>query len=148
MALANNPPLLLADEPTGELDSHTGDQIFDLFADLNRQFGVTIVIVTHDDHIAERVPRVVTIRDGRISTETYNRVETPVSGAPRTVRHEFAVVDRSGRLQIPRELREAAHLGAHVRVALGDGDVIISRDTLRQEDGGDAEDAPMTGGAP
>ncbi len=145
VALANNPPLLLADEPTGELDSHTGDQIFDLFADLNRRFGVTLVVVTHDDHIAERVPRVVTIRDGRISTETYNRVETPVSGAPRTVRHEFAVVDRSGRLQIPRELREAARLGAHVRVTLDDGQVVISRDTIQQEDGGDDDEPRMSG---
>ena len=128
VALANNPPLLLADEPTGELDSHTGDQIFDLFTDLNRRFGVTVVIVTHDDHIADRVPRVVTIRDGRIATETYDRVETPVSGAPRTVRHEFAVVDRTGRLQIPKELREAARLGNHVSVRLDDGRVTISRD--------------------
>ncbi|PZC50299.1 MAG: ABC-type lipoprotein export system, ATPase component [Chloroflexi bacterium] len=128
VALANNPPLLLADEPTGELDSHTGDQIFDLFTDLNHRFGVTVVIVTHDDHIADRVPRVVTIRDGRIATETYNRVETPVSGAPRTVRHEFAVVDRTGRLQIPKELREAARLGNHVSVRLDDGRVTISRD--------------------
>ena len=64
-------------------------------------------------------------------------METPVSGAPRTVRHEFAVVDRSGRLQIPRELREAARLGAHVVVALDDGQVVISRDTLQQESSGE-----------
>ena len=146
VALANDPPLLLADEPTGELDSHTGDQIFDLFTDLNRRFGVTVVIVTHDDRIAERIPRVVTIRDGRIATETYNRVETPVSGSPRTVRHEFAVLDRSGRLQIPRELREAARLGDHVSVRLDDGRVTISRDSDPSERGRvDAE--PGGGGA-
>ena len=129
VALANRPPLLLADEPTGELDTYTGDEIFALFADLNREFGVTIVVVTHDDHIAQRVPRVVTIRDGRIATETYNLVEAPVSGAPRTVRREYAVVDRTGRLQIPRDLRDAARLGDHVRVELDDGRVTISRDS-------------------
>ena len=131
VALASQPPLLLADEPTGELDSRTGDQIFDLFAGLNQRFGVTVVIVTHDESIADRVPRVVTIRDGRMATETYNLVEAPIDGAPRTVRREFAVVDRSGRLQIPRELREAAKLGDHVRVELQDGRVTISHDPAR-----------------
>ena len=128
VALANEPPLLLADEPTGELDTRTGDQIFDLFADLNRRFGVTIVIVTHDEGITDRVPRVVMIRDGRIATEIFNAIGEPVSGAPEMVRREYAVVDSTGRLQIPKELRDAAGLGNHVQVELQDGHVTISRE--------------------
>lgn len=127
VALANQPPLLLADEPTGELDTRTGDEIFELFADLNGRFGVTVVVVTHDEGIVQRIPRVVTIRDGRIASETYNLIEAPVGGAPRTVRRKYAVVDRSGRVQLPKELREAAKLGDHVHVELDDGRVIISR---------------------
>ena len=133
VALANEPALLLADEPTGELDTRTGDQIFDLFADLNRDFGVTIVIVTHDERITERVPRVVTIRDGRIATEIFSSAGASATGAADAVRREYAVVDSTGRLQIPKELREAAGLGSHVQVELEDGRVTISRDP---DDGG------------
>ena len=128
VALANAPALLLADEPTGELDSRTGDQIFDLFADLNQRFGVTIVIVTHDDGIVERMPRVVTIRDGRIATEIFGSGGVLARGTPGTVRREYAVVDTTGRLQIPKDVREAAGLGSHVQVELEDGRVTISRD--------------------
>ncbi len=127
VALANEPPLLLADEPTGELDTRTGDQIFDLFADLNRRFGVTIVIVTHDEGITDRVPRVVMIRDGRIATEIFNSTGAPVSSAADVLRREYAVVDHSGRIQIPKELRDAAGLGSHVQMDLKDGRVTISR---------------------
>ena len=75
VALANQPPLLLADEPTGELDTHTSEEIFDLFASLNSELGVTVIIVTHDPAIAARVDRVVAIRDGRIATETFRHLE-------------------------------------------------------------------------
>jgi ABC-type lipoprotein export system ATPase subunit len=63
-ALANNPQLLLADEPTGALDSKTGVQILDLLKDLNRQ-GATIVVVTHDESVAKRAQRILRMRDGR-----------------------------------------------------------------------------------
>ena len=101
VALANNPPLLLADEPTGELDSATADDVFRVLTDLNRDIGVTIVIVTHDREITRRVDRVVAMRDGRTSTEIVRRAA--FARDQHSVADEFAVVDRSGRLQIPRE---------------------------------------------
>jgi putative ABC transport system ATP-binding protein len=65
-ALANSPPLLLADEPTGNLDSRSGSDILDLFDQLHREFGVTLIVITHSAEVARRARRVITIRDGRI----------------------------------------------------------------------------------
>ncbi len=73
VALANEPKILLADEPTGELDSATALLIYELLNDLNRQFGLTTLIVSHDPGIARHVHRVVAIRDGRLATETCAR---------------------------------------------------------------------------
>jgi putative ABC transport system ATP-binding protein len=69
-ALANRPPLLLADEPTGNLDSHSGEEILDLFDQLHREQGETLVVITHSAEVAQRAQRVVEIRDGRIVKET------------------------------------------------------------------------------
>lgn len=69
-SLINNPSLLLADEPTGALDSHTGDETMRLFQQLNREQGITIVIVTHDAHVAQYAGRAIHIRDGLIEHET------------------------------------------------------------------------------
>jgi putative ABC transport system ATP-binding protein len=74
-ALANDPPLLLADEPTGNLDSHTADDVLELFAELNRE-GRTIVVVTHERDIRSIVGREVTLRDGRIVAEEKVAAET------------------------------------------------------------------------
>jgi len=68
-ALVNNPALLLADEPTGNLDSHTGHEILELLSDLNRHEGRTIVIVSHDPSVTEHASRTVYLQDGRISDE-------------------------------------------------------------------------------
>ncbi|MCA9668008.1 MAG: ABC transporter ATP-binding protein [Myxococcales bacterium] len=65
-ALSNQPSLLLADEPTGNLDSKAREATLGLFDELHKQTGVTLVVVTHDDSIAERTPRVIRIADGRI----------------------------------------------------------------------------------
>jgi ABC-type lipoprotein export system ATPase subunit len=69
IALANNPKILLADEPTGAVDSRTAAQILDVFRELNSTMGLTVVIVTHDQQISRKVDRVIAIRDGRTSSE-------------------------------------------------------------------------------
>jgi len=66
-ALAFHPPVLLADEPTGNLDSHTGQEILRLIRDLHERLGATILIVTHDTGVAESCPRMITLRDGRVA---------------------------------------------------------------------------------
>ena len=65
-ALVNNPALILADEPTGNLDSKTGDEIIDILKNLNKEFGVTVILVTHEHDIADRTKRRIYIKDGRI----------------------------------------------------------------------------------
>ncbi|MER6091840.1 ABC transporter ATP-binding protein [Streptomyces bluensis] len=117
VALANAPKVLLADEPTGELDSHTGEQIFAAFRTANEHLGTTIVIVTHDQAVAGEVRRTVAIRDGRTSTEVLRRTEIDAAtGQEAVVAREYATLDRAGRLQLPAEYTEA--LGMRDRVAL------------------------------
>jgi putative ABC transport system ATP-binding protein len=67
--LANDPVLLLADEPTGALDTKTGEEIMELFVDLHKRRGMTVVLVTHDPRVAERAERLIRIRDGRIASD-------------------------------------------------------------------------------
>lgn len=123
VALANDPPLLLADEPTGELDSATADEVFQVFRHLNSDTGVTIVVVTHDREITARVDRVVAMRDGRTSTELVRHVQF-ARGAGETI-EEFAVVDHSGRLQIPREYLDQLGIERRARVDYVDGHVEV-----------------------
>ncbi|MQC16711.1 MAG: ABC transporter ATP-binding protein [Chloroflexi bacterium] len=123
VALANNPPLLLADEPTGELDSATADEVFDVLERLNIETGVTVVIVTHDREITNRVDRVVAMRDGRTSTEIVRRVQ--FARQERARLDEFAVVDRSGRLQIPREYIDQLSIGRRARITISDDHVEV-----------------------
>ena len=76
-ALVLDPKLLLADEPTGNLDSATSDAIHDLFFQINRQHGTTIVVVTHNAAFAESMPRVVRMRDGKVETDDVGRNQRP-----------------------------------------------------------------------
>ncbi|MFF0185857.1 ABC transporter ATP-binding protein [Streptomyces sp. NPDC005244] len=117
VALANAPAVLLADEPTGELDSHTAERIFSAFRTANERLGTTIVIVTHDQAVASEVRRTVAIRDGRTSTEVLRRTEVDAAtGQEAVVAREYAMLDRAGRLQLPADHTRA--LGMRDRVAL------------------------------
>ncbi|HZG56307.1 ABC transporter ATP-binding protein [Paenibacillus sp.] len=128
IALANRPPLLLADEPTGSVDSRTSDQIMGVFRALNRELGVTIVIVTHDLALAKQVDRVVAIRDGMTSSEWLRKADAAQGAgsaeagadegglAGRSAHVEYAVLDKAGRLQVPREFLD--RLGATDKVVL------------------------------
>ncbi len=134
VALANNPPLLLADEPTGELDAISADQVYEVFRTLNRRYRVTVVIVTHDPDIAARVDRVVTIRDGRTSSELFRRVEMR-AGRPEIVHDEYVLVDAAGRLQIPRAYLERLSIAERARLLLGEDRIEVLPDRHAREEG-------------
>jgi ABC-type lipoprotein export system ATPase subunit len=118
VALANQPDVLLADEPTGELDTDTSSEIFELMRRVNREVGMTVVIVTHDPLVSEQVQRTVAIRDGRTATETLRRTSISDDGDHEVIAEEFAVLDRAGRLQLPRAHVEALELERRVRLRL------------------------------
>jgi ABC-type lipoprotein export system ATPase subunit len=118
VALANAPEVVLADEPTGELDTATSHDVFELLRRVNEQVGTTIVIVTHDPVVSEQVQRTVAIRDGRTSTETLRRTEMGDDGDHRAISEEFAVLDRAGRLQLPKQHIATLELRDRVRLRL------------------------------
>jgi putative ABC transport system ATP-binding protein len=128
VALANEPRVLLADEPTGELDTATSAEVFAALRDLNRRLGVTVVVVTHDPGVSGQVERTVAIRDGRTSTEVLRRTATDADGDTHVIAEEYAVMDRAGRVQVPREYREALALTRRVRLALEADHVAIHPD--------------------
>ncbi len=138
IALANNPKLLLADEPTGAVDTKTAAQILDVFRELNIKMGLTVVIVTHDQQVSRKVDRVVAIRDGRTSSEFIRRrsykeeieamesqMDLPVQ--EQDTHEELAVLDRAGRLQIPREYLERLGMSGakKVKVELEDDRIVL-----------------------
>ncbi|GAA4263328.1 ABC transporter ATP-binding protein [Dactylosporangium darangshiense] len=131
VALANQPRVLLADEPTGELDTDTAAEVFAVLRDVNRRFGVTVVVVTHDPAVSGQVERTVAIRDGRTSSEVLRRTATDAAGDSHVIAEEYAVMDRAGRIQIPRDFREALALTRRVRLALEPDHVTIRPDTDR-----------------
>jgi ABC-type lipoprotein export system ATPase subunit len=118
VALANQPQVLLADEPTGELDSETAEGVFAALRTVNAELGVTVLIVTHDDMVSQHVRRTIAIRDGRISTEVLRRTQTDEHGREAEVAQEYSVLDRAGRLQLPSEFVGALGLQDRVRLAL------------------------------
>ena len=125
VALANRPGLLLADEPTGELDSATSEEVFAALRLANEQLGCTVVLVTHDEYVASHSRRTVAIRDGRTSSETLLRTETDAVGTQREVRDEYAVLDRVGRLQLPRAYTDALAMHRRVRLHLAEDHVAV-----------------------
>jgi len=118
VALANKPAVLLADEPTGELDSDSADQVFGALRAANAELGVTILVVTHDPQVSAQVRRTIAIRDGRISTEVLRRTTVDDRGEASDVAQEYSVLDRAGRLQIPRDFIESLGMRDRVLLAL------------------------------
>lgn len=150
VALANSPSLLLADEPTGEVDSITAQEIMDMLRKVNQELGQTIILVTHDTAVAERVDRTLAMRDGRTSSETIRRDSVPTAvqqmpapplpivqnerpartssiiGLSLDSHRELVLVDRAGRLQLPKEALELIPANSRAEV-LVDGDQVILR---------------------
>jgi peptide/nickel transport system ATP-binding protein len=115
VALANNPQLLLADEPTGQLDSDSAEKMFNALREINRLYNTTIIIVTHDPEVAARVDRVVGIRDGRTSTEI-RRERNHADGS--VLEEEWVILDRTGRMQIPQVYVDALAMRGRVKARL------------------------------
>ena len=133
ISLANHPKLLLADEPTGSVDAKTGAYILDVLRTINRETGLTTVIVTHDPLLAKKVNRVVAIRDGKISSERImkqsylNRLQDIDSFTDvQDVQDEYAVLDRAGRLQIPKDMLERLEVsGNRLKIGVHDGKIVL-----------------------
>ncbi len=116
IALANEPKILLADEPTGSVDIQTADYILDVFREVNRSLNTTIIIVTHDINLSKKVNRVVSIQDGKISSELhakndYRQKMDQIAAFDDDTHEEFTILDRANRLQLPQEMLEK--LGVH-----------------------------------
>lgn len=127
IALANEPRVLLADEPTGSVDSQTAMHIYEVFKRLNQELKQTIIVVTHDVSLSRHVQRVAAIRDGKISSEKILRedFEQRLREAGQAAdwhyeeetQEEYAIVDRSGRVQLPGEMLD--------RLELADNKVLV-----------------------
>ena len=141
VALANNPKILLADEPTGAVDSKTSNDIQDLFRKLNRELNITIIIVTHDNNLANKVDRVIMISDGKISTEKVMKQEYRQKMATlerdalgeiidkdkNNSHEEYSLLDKANRVQLSKDiLSEAGIDSKKVVISVENGKVVIS----------------------
>ncbi|NSW53691.1 MAG: ABC transporter ATP-binding protein [Anaerolineae bacterium] len=139
VALINQPTILLADEPTGELDSTLAQQMFTTLRKLQQELNLTIVVVSHDIEIARFVDRVVTIRDGRVATETLKQNngyyqageaqqtqgDAQVLEQPEHVYEELAIFDSAGSIHIPDEYRMRLGIKRRARIELLEDGIMI-----------------------
>jgi len=153
IGLANDPPLLLADEPTGSLDQQNSDIVLKVFNDVRDHYGVTVVIVTHDRSMAKAVDRYVEIRDGKTSSEAVRRVApagvAAVEGGsgvgegdspqPEETHDEFTLLDSAGRLQLPTEYRERWKIRDRVKLSIESERIVITPPSVGDGRGSDEE---------
>jgi ABC-type lipoprotein export system ATPase subunit len=140
VALANRPQILLADEPTGEVDTATAHEIYAALRKMSQTYGITALIVSHDPNLGHFTDRVVAIRDGKTSAEVVRYVPRAAiesrdesiteksssgDGGKSPEFEELIVLDSAGRLQIPRDYLEMLDIGDRVRLELRDGDILI-----------------------
>jgi ABC-type lipoprotein export system ATPase subunit len=139
-ALAHRPKVFLADEPTGELDSATADQVYAMLSELVREYGCTTVIVSHDPESARIADRIVRIRDGRVSEEWARDDETS----------DTIVVGRGGWLRLPEELLMRAGIGTHAVARFVEGGVLVEPRGAAQavSETESASDTPLDANAP
>jgi predicted ABC-type transport system involved in lysophospholipase L1 biosynthesis ATPase subunit len=126
VALGNQPSLLLADEPTGELDTETGQEILNMLSAINRELGTTIIVVTHDPAVSQSVGRAIAMRDGKTSSEIRGQVsfDRQIGGGRKDVA-EYQLVDSSGRVQIPRDMLDDLDIQRLVQVNVDDDQIRI-----------------------
>ena len=137
IALANRPKILLADEPTGSVDTKTSDYVLDIFRNLNKEWGQTIIIVTHDVALSKKVQRVAAIRDGKISSERIlkenfsERIKEAgeaVNWREEETQEEYAILDRSGRLQLPADMLDKLNLDSNkIQVEYVNDSIVIKK---------------------
>lgn len=137
LAIASGPKLLLADEPTGAVDTKTASLILQLFKKLNKEYGITVVIVTHDMHLANLVDRVIMIADGKVSTEkirysgneTFGEEEADVSDSSAEESINYSILDKAHRVQLTEDvLSEAGIESNRVKISVENGKVVIEKE--------------------
>ncbi|WBW94968.1 ABC transporter ATP-binding protein [Oceanirhabdus sp. W0125-5] len=132
IALCNSPKLLLADEPTGSVDTKTSESIIDVFRKVNKELGVTVVLVSHDRNISKMVDRVVAISDGRTSKEFIKRVNIKERFADidkeleSNTHDEVAVIDKRGRIHIPDDYIQELNIKGKVKMEIQDKKITIA----------------------
>ena len=149
VALVNRPKLLLADEPTGEVDETNAKMIYQIFKDLNKELNLTTLIVSHDIGLAKHVDRVIAIRDGKIATETLRRsngasndrkdAKSLEESLEEHTFTELTVLDSAGRLQIPKEYREHFEIRRRVQLELQEDGILIRPVVVKMDRSEDAE---------
>jgi len=140
VAIANQPRVLLADEPTGELDDEASIEVLGAMRAVNEERGVTTLIVTHDPSVSSHVRRTIQIRDGRTSTEVLRSTRVDEAGTETEHAEEFAVLDRVGRLQLPSAFTASLGLKDRVRLGLEDDHVSVRRDDSTVANNGETEE--------
>jgi len=129
VALANQPSLILADEPTGELDTTTSIKIYEILRKITKELGTTLIIVSHDSGISRYVDRVILIRDGKTSTETVRVAsdmdEQNAKKQSEPTYEELLMLDNVGRVQIPQAMLETLNIGNRVRAEVNQEGILL-----------------------